>query len=176
MNLKKNKNGVTLVEVLVTGMIGAVVAAATVTFVNISGRSTDEMAALQVMQQESSMINELFLRKVRGGQSICNMESGMCVKPDSTAVGSSYIRISYPNPNDNIEFKIANTMLTMITLSTGKTQNLSTRLCTTENPSAFLIQPFGESVQLTLTLEYARKNKNYTYTTTIGSARCKNIL
>ena len=174
MKLKNNKNGVTLVEVLVTAMIGAVVAAAVVTFVNIAGRSTDEMAALQVMQQESSMINELFLRKVRGGRSVCDMTTGLPVLPGAAVVASSRIRITYPNAIDNIEFQIINNVLS-IRVGGGAFRNLSTRLCTTENPSQFQIQPFGEGIKLTLTLEYARKGKNYTYTTTIGSARCKNL-
>jgi|GEM_PF-3404270 len=170
----RNTRGVTLVEVLITAIIGAVVAAGIVTFVSISGRSTDELAAIQVLQQESSMVSEVFLRSVRTGQYICKVDGGTCEKPAGDTLPATHIRINYPNAGDNKEIKLSNNMMEIIN-SDGSKKNISTRLCTTENTSSFTIQPFGEGVKLTLTIEYARKGKNYTFTTTIGSARCRNL-
>ena len=173
---KKNKNtkGLTLVELLVSLIIGAFVAGAVLTFVSISGRSTDEMAALQVLQQESSMISERFLRSVRGGSTVCAMKDGNCTIPGNTTLSATHIRVNFPNPADDIEFKIVNNEMQIIKGST--TRNISTRLCSSKNPSTFAVQPFGQGVQLTLTLEYARKETKHIFTTTIGSVRCKNTI
>ncbi len=169
----KNTKGVTLVEVLVTGMIGAVVAAAVVVFVNISGAATDQMAALQVLQQESSMISELFLRTVRSGKNVGEfITKDTCLVPGSSPLKTDNILIVYPDPNNNIQIKISDNKMELIKADT--VTNVSTRLCTTEDPSTFTIQPYGDGIRLALTLEYARKEETHTYTTTIGSVRCKN--
>ena len=170
----KNTNGVTMIEVLVTAIIGAVVAAAVVVFVNISGTATDEMAGMQVLQQESSMISELFLRTVRSGRRVGKfVTKDSCLVPGNDTLITDEILIIYPNPNNNIQIKISGNKMEMIKAN-GTTKNVSTRLCTTEDPSTFTIQPYGEGIRLALTLEYARKEKTHTYTTTIGSVRCKN--
>ena len=173
----QNTKGLTLIEVLVTAIIGAIVASAIVTFINITSSSTGEMAALQVLQQESSMISELFLRKVRAGKSIWHFsESEDCFKePGGTEVDNiSRIRVNYQNSDDDIEFKIDDEDNTFKILENKNESNISTRLCGSGSASKFTIQPFGEGVQLKLALEYGRKGETYTYTETIGSVRCKN--
>ena len=163
-----------MVEVLVTAIIGAVVAAAVVVFINISGTATDQMAALQVLQQESSMISELFLRTVRSGRIVGKyVTKDSCSVPGNFTIETDNILIIYPNPNNNIQIRISSNAMEMIKAD-GTKKNVSTRLCTTKDPSTFTIQPFGEGIRLALTLEYARKEKIHTYTTTIGSVRCKN--
>ena len=170
----QNTKGITLVELLVALIIGAFVAGAVLTFVSISGKSTDEMAALQVLQQESSMISERFLRSVRGGSTVSAMKGGSWTLPDSSTLDATHIKVNFPNPADDIEFKIVNNEMQIIKGST--TRNISTRLCSSKNPSTFAVQPFGQGVQLTLTLEYARKETKHIFTTTIGSVQCKNTI
>ena len=170
----RNTKGVTFVELLVTLIIGAIVAAAVLVFISISGRSTDEMAALQVLQQESSMISERFLRSVRGGSTVSARKGASWTIPDSTEVKADHIKVNFPNPANDIEFLIDKNVMQII--EGGKAKNISTRLCTAKNPSTFTVQPFGQGVQLTLTLEYARKDNTHRYTTTIGSVQCKNTI
>ena len=171
-----NTKGITLVEVLITLIIAAFIAAATLTFVNISGKSTDELAAQQVLQQESSMISERFLRSVRRGESVGEMKGGNCIIPESIPIDDvTHIRINYPNQNNNIEVQIVANMMQIT--EGGKTRNISTRLCTADiSASTFTIQPFGRGVKLILTLEYTTKKDKHTFTTTIGSVRCKNTI
>lgn len=173
MDKKKNK-GITLVEILVTAMIGVIIAAAVISFINITGKSTDEMAALQVLQQESSMITELFLSTVRSGSSVSD-GSGAVPENDTLRTDPAHIIISYPTPKSDVEFKIEDNIIQII--QDGNPQNISTRLCTADDTkSSFTIQRYGRGVKLILTLEYTRKNKNYRYTTTTGSVRCKNSI
>ena len=168
-----NTKGVTLVEVLITLIITAFLATAVLAFVNISGKTTDELAAQQVLQQESSMISEHFLRYVRRGSTVAGWENGAFIIPNNDTLDTKYIRINYPDPNDNIEFQI--TTNTMQVTEGGTTRNISTRLCAAQNSSSiFTIHPNGKGVKLTLTLEYATKKTTHLYTTTTGNVRCKN--
>ncbi len=168
----KDKKGVTLVELLVTSVIGVIIAGAVFSFVTFSGKATDEMTALQVLRQESSMISEVFMRKVRLGTGVCEVDGDGCVVPGDNTEEASHIRV-YSQGGTNIEFRISggNTILEMKE-GVGSFRNISGRLG--NSGSKFIIQPFGYGVQLQIILESKVYNKSYIYTETIGSVRCKN--
>ena len=169
-----NTKGITLVEVLITLIIAAFLAAATLAFVNISSKSTDELAAQQVLQQESSMISELFLRYVRRGSKVAGWDGSAFIIPTTNPLDVKRIKVNYPDPTKIVEFQIFDNMM-QITEGT-RTRNVSTRLCTAKNTKSIftIAPPNGKGVRLTLTLEYTTKITTHLYTTTIGSVRCKN--
>ena len=178
MNSKiKNTKGITLVELIITLIIAAFLGMAVLTFVNISAKTTDEMSAQQVLQQESSMISEHFCRYVRRGVTVSGWRHGAFIIPEDDTIQVEYIRVNYPDSSYNLEFKIDGDLGELqIIKGTNKPQNISTRLCTAENTTSFFIvyPPNGKGVTLTLTLEYKTNRKTHIYTTTIGSVRCKN--
>lgn len=165
----KNSKGLSLVEVIVTAIIGVIVAAAILTFINITGNTTNEMAAMQVLMQESSMISEQFLRLVRRGTTV-STDNG--TTPENGTLPAKHIKINYTD-DSSIEFKI--TKNTFQIIEGDETRNISTRLCSADTlQSGFTIQPYGRGVTLTLALEYSTQKDTYIYTTTTGSVRCKN--
>jgi type II secretory pathway pseudopilin PulG len=171
-----NKKGITIVEALVASIISAILMGAIVSFVSFSSRATDQINALQVLQQESSMISELFFRAVRNGNKVVQMNGGAEVEAGSTGInGASHIRVKGAiGLLKDIDFRIINNTLEIDDSANGIYRTASTRLCIARNPSSFNISPYSKGAQIELTLEDTISGTPYTYTTTLGGVRCQN--
>ncbi len=172
-----NNRGLTLVEVLVTGIISVIIMGATVSFITFSGRATDQINALQVLQQESSMISELFFRTVRNRNHIVAIGSGGTeIRADTIdIIGATHIRVKdQQGLFSHTDFRIRNNVLEISDSANGSFRPISTRLCIAENPSNFNIVSAGMRAQLQLTLEHTIDGTAHSYTTTLGGVRCQN--
>lgn len=171
--MARDEKGLTIVEALITGIISAIVLGAAFTFVTFSGRGTDQINALQVLQQESSMISELFFRAVRNGSQVVEINSGNEIKADSVAITDvNHIRIKGAQ---DVDFRINNNMVEIDDNGDGNFRIVSTRLCTAESPnSLFNVMPYSRGAQIQISLQHSINDIPYTYTTTLGGVRCQN--
>lgn len=167
----RDTRGLTLVEMLVAAIVGLIVAAGALTFVIISSRATAEMRAWQILQQENAMITEMFTRSVREAESVCHYIDAATCTTSSDHIRCAHIALQQPG-GGSVEFRINANELQMH--DGAGWDNVSSRLCTSQAPSEFVIYPQGEGVRLRLTLETDYKGDTYTYTTTETNARCKN--
>lgn len=168
----KNQNGVTLVELLVTSVISVIIIGAVIVFTKVYGWTTEDMTALQILQQESSVIAELFIRTVRKGDYVCEFGAADCPNSDGLQDTTSHIAISNID-GSTTEFKISGNNLSYGTV--GNFKNVSTRLLNVAgNKSSFVIMPLSRGATLIFTLILVQDNDTITYTETVGSVLCKN--
>lgn len=169
-----NNRGVTFIEMIVTTIIGAIILAGVAVFINTYSWTTKDMTALQILQQEGSVISEKFMRDVRKGIAIHDLTSGTPVVPgESVITDATHIRIIFKDSSIQ-EFKMDGNILSVGSGSNFK--NVSARLANVDSTaSSFSIMPFGEGVTLIFTLELNRSGETIQYTETIGSVRCKNV-
>lgn len=168
----KNQNGITFVELLVTTVISVAILGAVLVFTKVYGWTTEDMTALQILQQESSVISELFMRTVRKGDYACAFGAAEC--PDGTGVPDTTSHIIITNyDGTTTEFKISGSNLQYST--SGSFKNVSTRLLNVaDQNSSFIVMPLSRGATLAFTLILIQGNDTVSYTETVGSVLCKN--
>lgn len=167
-----NEKGVTFIEALVTAIIGTIVIGGVSVFIGTYSWTTKEMTALQILQQESSMISELFTRNVRKGRFVCIPGATDC--PDNNGIAKTATSIQIHNVDGTIlEFKISGNTLSFG--SGANFRNVSTRLASVDSlNSSFEVMPLGIGATLAFILELDMNGDTIQYTETIGSVLCKN--
>jgi Tfp pilus assembly protein PilW len=165
---KNNQCGITLVELLVAGAVGLVVAGAVFFFVSFAGNGTRELSAIQQLEQESSLITEVFMRTVRNGNFICAGTSTTPPTADQDNLASITIRAK--NNSVIATFGVDNDSLEM-----NGNRYLTAYLCKFRNPqSHFKVFQNGKHVELYLSMFKNAGGDTTYYTATIGDVRCKN--
>lgn len=168
----KDRKGVTLIELLVTSVISVILLGAIIVFVKVYGWTTEDMTALQILQQESSIISELFMRTVRKGDYVCAYGAADCPNSTGLPITTSHIMITNTD-GSTMEFRITGNNLSYGTA--GNYKNVSTRLLNVEGQnSSFVIMPLSKGATLIFTLVLIQDNDTVTYTETVGSVLCKN--
>lgn len=168
----KNEKGVTLIELLVTSVVSVILVGAVIVFIKVYGWTTEDMTALQILQQESSIISELFMRTIRKGDYVCSYGAAEC--PNSTGISDTTSHIVITNRDGSIkEFRMSGNNLSYGTV--GNYKNVSTRLLNVEGQnSSFIIMPLSKGATLIFTLVLIQNSDTITYTETVGSVLCKN--
>ena len=164
----KNDKGVTLVEVLVAAMVGVVVIAGIYLFVHVSGGQTAIMAAQLKLQQESSLITELFMRSVR-------KSSYICVGNGTTPPTSDIDDVTTISTFDADSVRIDKFEFFINSLKLNDNFFLTSYLCIFKTPAShFKVFQNGKHAELYLSLYQKVHNKDIYLTQTIGDVRCKN--
>lgn len=166
----KNDKGVTLVEVLVAAIIGVIVVAGIYFFVHVSGGQTSVMAAQLKLQQESSLISELFMRSIRKSSYICVGNSTTAPAGDIDSV--TEIRTFGVDSLPIDKFTIASNVLKL-----NDNKYLTSYLCeykTTSNISHFKVFKDGKHAEFYLSMYIPIQGDTIYLTQIIGDVRCKN--
>jgi hypothetical protein len=166
--LLKNRKGVTLVELLVSGIVALVVVGAVFYFVSYSGEGTKQIAAVQQLQQESALISEVFMRNVRNGNFICVGTS--TTAPTANTSGISTITIRDKSGNPVTTFGIIGDSLAM-----NGVKYLTSYLCKFRLPASnFTVYQNGKNADFFLSMYKVLGDDTIYYTQVIGDVRCKN--
>ncbi len=172
--MKKNiiniNRGVTLVELLVTLAISTIVVAGVFSIVTFSGTKTSQINALQQLQQESSLISELFTRNVRNAAFVA---AGTGTTAPLVQTNANSITTRATDGTIVSQFSFANNQFIM-----NGNPVLTSYRCAVAGPpaSGFIIFPNGTYVQLNLSLSTVINNENVNYTITVGGVRCRNAV
>lgn len=163
-----SRAGATLIEVLVAGSIGLIVAATIFYSVSIAGQGTQQLQAMQQLQQESSLITELFTRTVRKGDFVC--VGSATTAPTADTNNLSQITIRAKDSSVVATFGISSDSLQM-----NGNRYLTGYLCHYRNPlTHFEILPNGKTAECYLSMIQLFGNDTVYYTQTIGEVQCKN--
>ena len=166
--LIKNDKGITLVEGLVATLVGIVVIAGIYLFVHVSGGQTAVMAAQLKLQQESSLINELFMRSVR-------KSSYICVGNKTTTPTSDIDNVTTIRTFDADSVLIDKFEFFINSLKLNDNFYLTAYLSTFKTPAShFKVFQNGKHAELYLRLYHKVHGKEIYLTQTIGDVRCKN--
>ena len=171
MNNRKLKSvtGFSLVEVIVAGLIGLILAAAVFTFVSFTGKSTTQIKIMQQLQHESSIITETFVRYARAGQYV-TVNNDTTPPANKVTVKSISVR---KNNTVLVRFDLRNDSLVMT--RGGKISALSAYGAKVDlDSSSFTVSPNGENVDFSLSLFMMVNKKRYDYATALGDVRCRN--
>jgi len=168
--LPLNSNGVTLTEILVASAVGLVVAGGIFSFITLSGRLTDETKVQQQMEIESSTINDLFARTVRGAKAI--MAEADASVPTVDLVTTSLKAIG--TAGDTTILRIASSKY-LIRSRAGIPETLVTDLDSLKDLS-FLIYKDGFMADLRIALRSKGSDAVYQRKTDVVQARCRNYL
>ena len=166
----KNDKGATLVEVLVAGMVGVIVIGGIYFFVRVSGGQTSIMAAQLKLQQESSLISELFMRSIRKSSYICVGNS--TTTPTSDIDNVTEIRTFGPDSLPIDKFTIKSNVLKL-----NDVKYLTSYLCkfkTASKTSHFKVFQNGNHAEFYLSMYMPVQGENIYLTQIIGDVRCKN--
>jgi hypothetical protein len=163
-----HERGLSLVELLVSSVVGLVVFGAIFTLISLTGRSTKQIAALQQLAQESTLISEKFVRSVRNGNVICTGASTAAPSADTNNVSQITIRnasltalYSYGISGDSLALDGSK-------YRTGYT-------CQFRSPAShFKVFQNGKHVEFYLSMYKVVARDTISYTQTTGDVRCKN--
>lgn len=165
-----NSRGVTLVELMVTGVAGAVVVGAVFFFVNNTGNGINRIRALQQLQQESSLITGFFERNVRSGHVVCQYDSA--TPPVTGDVDN--VPIITIRQNNTAGTPIATFQLSGDSLLVNGSRYVSSYLVKIKSGSHFKVFKDGNHAEFFFTLSKKIGNEDVEYTQTTGGAQCKN--
>ena len=164
----KNDKGATLVEVLVAGMVGVIVIGGIYFFVRVSGGQTSIMAAQLKLQQESSLISELFMRSIRKSNHIC-------VDMNTTTPISDIDDVTMIRTFDADGVLIDKFEISTTSLKLNDDFYLTSYLCLFKTPAThFKVFQNGKHIELYLSLYQKVHGEDIYLTQTIGDVRCKN--
>jgi prepilin-type N-terminal cleavage/methylation domain-containing protein len=164
----KNNRGFTLMELMVAGTVGVIVAGTIFYTVSFAGNGTRQVQVLQQLQQESSLVTEMFLRTVRNGDFICVGNATGAPTQDTNNVASITIRAR--DSSVAATFGISSDSLRM-----NGSRYLTGYLCLFRSPvSHFKVFQNGKSVECYLSMFNIIGDDTVYYTQTIGRVRCKN--
>jgi len=168
-----NKRGVTLVEVLTAMAVGAIISALVYSFIMISSKSMRTIAAIQLMQQESSLISEIFMRTVRNGSFVTVGTD--TVPPKTDTAGVTEISIFSPRGKQS-SISIDKETIYFVEDWSANTQAkiLSNHLWQGAGPNSFTVYPNGDHVSFTLNLFRTVGDDSLFLSHTVGDIRCKN--
>ena len=121
-----------------------------------------------MLEQESSLITEMFMRQVRNGAFVCAGSATTPPSADTDNVANLTIRAADSSVAHT--FGISGDSLTM-----DGNKYLTAYLCKYKSPvSHFKIFQNGNTVQLYLSMFLLNGTDSILYTQTIGDVRCKN--
>ena len=164
----KNNQGVTLIEVLITGIIASIVITGIYIFVDFSGEKTAEITALMKLQQESSVISEMFMRSIRKANHICVGTS--TTAPNADMDNELIITTRDSNGASIDKFEISTNSLKL-----NDNVYLTSYLCTFNTPAShFKVFLNGKHIEFYLSLYKNVHGRDIYLTQTIGDVRCKN--
>jgi Tfp pilus assembly protein PilW len=162
------EQGATFIEVLLAGVIGLLVTGAIFYFVNFAGQGTQQIQALQQLQQESSLITELFSRNLRNGTFVC--AGSQASAPTADTDNLTQITVRKKDSTVLATFGIANDSFSM-----NGTRYLTAYLCGFRSPlSHFKIFQNGKTAECFLSMFTSTGSDTVFYTQTIGELRCRN--
>jgi Tfp pilus assembly protein PilE len=164
-----NQKGITLVELIVTSAVTVVVAGAILYFVSFTGDGTNQIRAMQQLEQESAIISELFLRNVRNGNYIC--ANADLLPPNANVDNLTKITI---RAGDEAHTAVATFEISGSSLLLNGSQYLTAYLAELKTPSHFKVFQNGKHAEFYLCMSKKVGNDIIDYTQTIGDVRCKN--
>jgi hypothetical protein len=167
-NRRLGQNGFTLVEALVAGTVGLVVAGTIFYAANLASSGMQDIQAQQQLEQESSLITETFVRAVRNGNYICVGNATASPGADTDNVASITVRAK------------DSTVATTFTISGDSLQMNGNRYLTGylsryRTPlSHFKVLQNGKTALCYLSMIQVLGSDTTYYTQTIGEVQCKN--
>jgi prepilin-type N-terminal cleavage/methylation domain-containing protein len=167
-NIMTDRSGFSLIELMITGIISAVIAGSVVAFISFADDMTRETIGLQQLQQESSLIGEKLLRDVRKGAEVC-------VGTDTEAPPNAVDNVQSITIRDINGSVIASYALSGNELLIDNAVYVTSHLCKFGNSSKFKVLAAGEEgVEFTAVLYKTFPSDTVYYTETIGEVRCRN--
>jgi prepilin-type N-terminal cleavage/methylation domain-containing protein len=168
-----NRRGISLVELLTAMAVGSILAGVVYTFIMFSSKTLRKITAMQLMQQESSMISEVFMRGVRNGSFVCVGNDTLPPAADSNNVLNIMVRDA--DSSEMASFSIENNFFMYNWHLGTNAQILSKNLYELGNTSNhFKVFQQGDHVEFYLNLHRTVGDDTVFLSQTVGDVRCKN--
>jgi type II secretory pathway pseudopilin PulG len=175
MQMHKTKNsrqsGMTLVEALVAGTIGAIVAAAVLTVVNVQSREVAESTAHAIVQVQAETVHGAIARAVRAGSKAYPAGSGGAAQsPESTLTITNQANVQIAG------FQIRGGVVEEYDVGTGEYASMRVGADTVrvDTPSAFYFSADCTRVSPALRLKTEYNNRTYRMGPLGGQYACRN--
>lgn len=170
-----SKKGITLIELVISSTIAAVLGVSIYSFVAFSGDATRETKYLQSLQQVSAIISEVFQRSVHNGQFIA---TGNDTVP-CTINGNVSLLSVYVSKDTAVQFQISGNSFIKRTKVKGAVISKDSinpfMVNINTDSSTFTVYNDGVRADLTYALYLTTTDgKKYTTTRAVRRARCKN--
>jgi prepilin-type N-terminal cleavage/methylation domain-containing protein len=174
----RKRNGMTLIEVVVASAITLILTAVIYSFFVYSSKSVRRLTAMQLLQQESAVVAERFMREVRNGSFICAGDLTAAPSADTDYVLAIRIRNSSNNLSTGIVKNGAALQIVKYNASNTEIsrEDLTNHLWrpTTSDSTHFTVFQNGEHAVLRLYMRRPMGGDTLYLTQTIGDVRCKN--
>jgi Tfp pilus assembly protein PilE len=169
----RRSRGITLVEALTALSISAVLAGVIYSFILFSSKTMRKMTAMQLMQQESSLISEVFMREIRNGTYVSVASTK--VPPDKDTANIKSIQIRNADSTARTSFQISGNKFIINWHLGSSAQILCDKLWEGgDTPNRFTVYQNGDHVDFYINLCRTIGDDTLYLSQTVGDVRCKN--
>jgi Tfp pilus assembly protein PilE len=168
----KNSRGISLVEAVTALSISAVLAMVIYSFIIFSSKTMRKMTAMQLMQQESSLISEIFMREVRNGTYV-SVESNK-KPPESDTANITSISINNADSTVRKSFKITGNKFIIDWHGTSPQVICENLWEYADTANTFTVYQNGDHVDFRINLCRTEGDDTLYLSQTVGDVRCKN--
>jgi Tfp pilus assembly protein PilE len=171
------QSGVSFVELLTAVAIAGILGIVIYTFIVFSSGTVRRITAMQLMQQESSVITEVFMRDVRNGSYVCVGSTPLPPEFDTSGITNITIRGTDSTGADSVilvSLTIAGEKFIRATNNTDSTMLTSSLWANPDRPNCFKVFQNGDHVEFSLNLQRTSGDDTLFLANIVGDVRCKN--